>query len=705
MLTRDISRPEQVFSGAEISEKKELLKKLEEKSNTRQGQSEIGGSFDDQYELIIEYLLQIPPSNDRLEILRKQGHSQSDIDEMFSQGDSWYTQSTISSFRSYNSPPSLMDSKYSLSKQVSVWSALDHNLTESQKKLNIELLNVLKYLEWHDEGALFDYDNGQVDELEEFLKNNRGNPDLKAVLNVKRGESGSTVLHAIAGAHIGASYRQEDRPINLLLEAGASPNIQDDKGETPLHRASAMGYDKNIYSLLRGNADPNICDGQGKTPQQTAVDNHNYHVERRFFTDNQKKLRKELNNILNEHRYKEGNLGYIVTLTLFQFLEDLEEFLHEHKNNKDLKVVLNTRDIAGKSEVLEHVKNAFSGFQAADEIKKLLLEAGAKEFTYERKKCLPKSGVLWGNIIPAQKEKLSRSLGILSEIQDINQLEKFVKIAIKSGVRLNYRFTVPSPFEGYSFTDYVIKRISELEKYPKVASGIICQLVSKGAVFGSPESIDVIDELGLECKDHKANMIKAFEGYINDAHRFIKVAKSATTSKLNDIAIGNTTLYLEYSEESKIDIAKITDGARSLWLTHENAGYERNIVKIGESEVEIITQNGKRHYTDLTANSNIALIFCTSFGELEVRLYSDKQNENRIRVEARDQGMLKKLKDCGEEIGKNCSLGYHSVYDAIERGYFEKPAPSSRIVQEEKLQNGKWADQVRYTRKNGAQIG
>ncbi|WP_233640960.1 hypothetical protein [Wolbachia endosymbiont of Drosophila innubila] len=53
---------------------------------------------------------------------------------------------------------------------------------------------------------------------------------------------------------------------------------------------------------------------------------------------------------------------------------------------------------------------------------------------------------------------------------------------------------------------------------------------------------------------------------------------------------------------------------------------------------------------------------------------------------------------------KNCSLGYHSVYDAIERGYFEKPAPSSRIVQEEKLQNGKWADQVRYTRKNGAQI-
>lgn len=74
-------------------------------------------------------------------------------------------------------------------------------------------------------------------------------------------------------------------------------------------------------------------------------------------------MRKELNNILNEHRYKEGNLGYIVTLTLFQFLEDLEEFLHEHKNNKDLKVVLNTRDIAGKSEVLEHVKMLFPAFK------------------------------------------------------------------------------------------------------------------------------------------------------------------------------------------------------------------------------------------------------------------------------------------------------------------------------------------------------
>lgn len=560
-MTEDVTdskkEPEQVSSGAGID--KELLRKLQVKSNTQQGQSEIDGSFDDQYDLIIEYLSQIPPSNNRLEILRKQGHSQSDIDEMFGQDGSWYTQST----RSYNSLPSLMDSKYSMSEKMSVWSVLDHNLTKSQKKLNIELLNVLKYLEWHDEGALFNYDNGQVDKLEEFLKNNRGNPDLKAILNVKSGESGSTILHAIAGARIGD---QENRAINLLLEAGADPNIKNDKGETSLHRASAVGYGENA-----------------------------------------------------------------------------------------------------------------------------------------------KSGVLWGNIIPDQKEKLSEFLDILSEVKDINQLEKSVKVAIKSGVRLNYRFTIPSPFEGYSFTDYVIKRISELEKNPKVASGIICQLVSKGAVFGSPESIDVIDELGLECKDHKANMIKAFEGYINDAHRFIKVAKSATTSKLNDIAIGNTILYLEYSEDSKIDIAKITDGARSLWLTHENAGYERNIVKIGESEVEIITQNGKRHYTDLIGNIVSIFSYTNSEGkleELEVNLYSNKHGRIKVEVSNKKE-VLEKFKNCKEELGKNCLFGVHSVYDAIERGYFEKPAPSSRIVQEEKLQSGKkvsWADQVQRTRGNEASI-
>ncbi len=70
--------------------------------------------------------------------------------------------------------------------------------------------------------------------------------------------------------------------------------------------------------------------------------------------------------------------------------------------------------------------------------------------------------------------------------------------------------------------------------------------------------------------------------------------------------------------KSIIDVAKITDGARSLGLTQGKIEYGRDIVKIGKSEVEIITENGIRHYTNLADNSNIVLTFSTSLGELEV---------------------------------------------------------------------------------------
>jgi hypothetical protein len=155
-------------------------------------------------------------------------------------------------------------------------------------------------------------------------------------------------------------------------------------------------------------------------------------------------------------------------------------------------------------------------------------------------------------------------------------------------------------------------------------------LVSRGAVFSNEVDIDA---LASEFKDRKTNMLKAYADYINNAHKFIKVAKSATNSKLNDVRIDNPTFYLEYSEVSKIDVAKTTDGAKSIGLTQGSIEYGRNIVKISESEVEFITQKGTRNYTDPADNSDAVLTFYTSEGELGVRLYPDMQNKSRIRVE------------------------------------------------------------------------
>ncbi|MCM1002679.1 hypothetical protein DM84_05720, partial [Wolbachia pipientis] len=166
------------------------------------------------------------------------------------------------------------------------------------------------------------------------------------------------------------------------------------------------------------------------------------------------------------------------------------------------------------------------------------------------------------------------------------------------------------------------------------------------------------------------------------------IAKSAATDEEKEAKIDNSTLYLEYSGDSTIHVAKITDGARGLGLTGET-GYGRNVIKIGKSEVEIITVNDIRYYTDLADGSDIVLTFPTSLGELEVRLYPDEQDQNLIRVEGNKE-MLKKLEDCGEEIGKNCRLRELSVKEAIGQEYFirsrglirsEAMSPSKKVLE------------------------
>lgn len=204
----------------------------------------------------------------------------------------------------------------------------------------------------------------------------------------------------------------------------------------------------------------------------------------------------------------------------------------------------------------------------------------------------------------------------------------------------------------YSFADCVMKRISILEKDPKTASNIICKLVSKGVAFYNGDSREIIDTLESELKYHKINMVRAYVNYINCTQKFLKIVKSAASGKLRNVKMDNITSYLEYSEDSIINVAEITNGARNLGLTQGEMGYGRGIIKIGKSEVEIITENGIRDYTDLTDGSDIVLTFFTSLGELEVRLYPDTQDTNIIRVEINSQDLLEQLKNCNEKNRK-----------------------------------------------------
>lgn len=78
-----------------------------------------------------------------------------------------------------------------------------------------------------------------------------------------RGVDGKSVLH------LATEWRRDtDRPaaIAALLSAGADPNVPDDRGNTPLHRASYGDCAECVSLLLRAGAQVSARNSKGVTP-------------------------------------------------------------------------------------------------------------------------------------------------------------------------------------------------------------------------------------------------------------------------------------------------------------------------------------------------------------------------------------------------------------------------------------------------------
>nr|CAH7733076.1 unnamed protein product [Callosobruchus chinensis] len=275
----------------------------------------------------------------------------------------------------------LMDSKLSFEGIVCTWIASTPNLTGSQKELNRELLNILKSLDpCHYDQKEDRHCEYYIEKLKNFLQINKNNQDLKTVLNLKRGESGLTVLHLVSS--VGKVTEEYNEAVDLLLEAGANPNIQNDKGrtplhytdvlasaasllkgkanpniqdnrgETPLHYAASIGHADYVNLLIEKKANSNIQDKKGATPLQIAIDNHHYYIEECFLTNDQKSLSAELYRMLDEcFGAYEDHSGYAA-----DFIKNLKEFLGKHENSEDLKVIFSIRDIDGSSKILNYAR-------------------------------------------------------------------------------------------------------------------------------------------------------------------------------------------------------------------------------------------------------------------------------------------------------------------------------------------------------------
>lgn len=101
--------------------------------------------------------------------------------------------------------------------------------------------------------------DGKVNELENELK-------LSAEAINEKGDLGYSPL-AIAVA------RGHERVVKVLLEHGATPNTQDQKGNTPLHYTGEYNFLNIAELLVSHNADLTIANNFGNQPLWVAVFN------------------------------------------------------------------------------------------------------------------------------------------------------------------------------------------------------------------------------------------------------------------------------------------------------------------------------------------------------------------------------------------------------------------------------------------------
>ncbi len=131
--------------------------------------------------------------------------------------------------------------------------------------------------------------------------------------------------------------------------------------------------------------------------------------------------------------------------------------------------------------------------------------------------------------------------------------------------------------------------------------------------------------------------------------------------ELIDVEIDNTTSYIEFSGNSKVEVAKILEANRKLGS---------NILKIGNDAVEVKSEKGGiRNYTDISDGSSVMLEFPTSIGKLNIVLY---QEADQVQVRVENKEMWAELQKRDEEIGKNCLFGGVKLQEAVEKGNFTR---------------------------------
>ncbi|WP_065095479.1 hypothetical protein [Wolbachia endosymbiont of Nomada leucophthalma] len=285
----------------------------------------------------------------------------------------------------------------------------------------------------------------------------------------------------------------------------------------------------------------------------------------------------------------------------------------------------------------------------------------------------------------SESEKLSWFKSAVVRAKSLKEMNKVIDEVIDDGARLN------ACNDGeWSFAEYVVLG-THFHKFDKVdRKKVIRKLMLSGAEFHDTLLQNkLIGEIYNELQPEIQPQID------KQLEELGKAGESAVQEgALIGIEIDNKMLFMEFSEDSKVEVAKILEGM------DQNRKLGSNILKIGNDAVEVRReQGGARNYVDVSDGSSVVLEFPTSIGKLNVILYHDVKKYDQVQVRVENKEMWAELQQIGEEIGKNCLFGGVKLKEAVEKGSFTRCGIWSEKQKEVSEKLFSWSDKVRENSK------
>ncbi|WP_143688877.1 hypothetical protein [Wolbachia endosymbiont of Laodelphax striatellus] len=264
------------------------------------------------------------------------------------------------------------------------------------------------------------------------------------------------------------------------------------------------------------------------------------------------------------------------------------------------------------------------------------------------------------------------------KVKSVDELNKVIDQALSAGIRIN------AYSEGQkSFANGVISKMASIKCKENEKEDIICELMLNGAIF----SYDLLQDKGIIEMHNK--LYQEIRPQIDEWLKELReIGESAIENEgiIENVEIDNQTFFMKFSENSKVDVARVLEGTKHLGLTIGEVKLGGDVIEIGNSKVEVRSgKEGERNYVDVSDNSAFEITFPTSIGSLKIVVYHNAENDSQVEVRVADKEMWSELQKRRENIGKECFFGGMTVTEAVEKGSFPRSGKWSKEKVKEEI--------------------